>query len=343
MPAEKRFDIIAEKIHCTRTYKRDGAMVSDMGSGGHGVVYRKQGERRLMPIPEKYLASADWANGKVRHCAVAVNQGMRGEGAARDAGEDFIRALAEDQAAGGAAFIDVNVDQLSTDNHVRVDAVRYVIGLVEEACPAPVSVDSSNVDVLRAGLAACMDRDRGRPMLNSVSLERTDGIDLAREYDTVVVASAAGEAGLPSSVEERMANLARLMPLLKEAGRDDDRIYIDPLVLPIATDPGNGKGCLDAITAVRETYGPAVHITGGFSNVSFGMPNRKLINQVFAHLCVEAGADSGIVDPLHINAKILAGLDTGADSYGLASDLLLGKDEFGMNFITASREGRIQP
>jgi 5-methyltetrahydrofolate--homocysteine methyltransferase len=341
MSVAHRFDIIAEKIHCTRTYKRNGAMVEDMGSGKYGVVYRRQGERCLLPISADYLAGADWESGKVRHCAVAVNQGMHGSGGEADAGVDFIRTLAADQAAGGSAFIDVNVDEFSTDNARRVQAVAWVIGLVQEACPVPVSVDSSNIEVLRAGLTACTDRERGRPMLNSVSLERVEGIELAREFDTVVVASAAGEAGLPSTVQERMDNLGRLIPLLREVGLGDDRFYIDPLVLPIATDPSNGKVCIDAITAIRETFGPRIHITGGFSNVSFGMPNRKLINQVFTHLCVQAGADSGIVDPLHINAKILGDLDTGSAGYQLARALLLGEDEFGMNYISASREGRI--
>lgn len=341
MAAEMRFDIIAEKIHCTRTYKRDGKMVEETGPGRYAVVYRKQGERCFLPISEAYLAGADWGSGKVRHCAVALNQGMHGDGADAEAGIDFVQALAAGQAASGSAFIDVNVDELSTDNDVRVKAVAWVVGLVQEACSVPLSIDSSNVEVLRAGLAACTDRKRGRPMLNSVSLERADGISLAREFDAVVIASAAGETGLPSSVQERMDNLARLVPMLRDAGLSDDQIYFDPLVLPIATDPGNGKGCIEAVAAIREAYGKDVHITGGFSNVSFGMPGRKLINQVFTRLCVEAGADSGIVDPLHINASILAGLDTSAEKYALARDLLLGEDEFGMNFITASREGRI--
>lgn len=341
MPDHSRFEIIAEKIHCTRTYKSTGVMVAELEPGRFGVAYRRDGEKRFLPIPEGYLSGADWEKGKVRHCAVAVDQGMKGSGPGQAAGIDFIQSMAHEQARQGAAYIDINVDEYSTDNDVRIDVVSWVAGLVQDACATPISVDSSNVEVLRAGLQACTDTGRGRPMVNSVSLERADAIALAAEFDVVVVASAAGEKGLPSTLEERMANLERLMPKLREVGLADGQVYIDPLVLPIATDASNGKSCIDAVAAIRKTYGPDIHITGGFSNVSFGMPNRKLINQVFTQLCVEAGADSGIVDPLHINASILADIDPEAEDIQLARDLLLGDDEFGMNYIAASREGRI--
>ena len=71
------------------------------------------------------------------------------------------------------------------------------------------------------------------------------------------------------------------------------------------------------------------------------MPSRTLINQVFTRLATDAGADSGIVDPAHINGKILAGLDRSTEAYELARALLTGEDDFGMNFIMAVREGRI--
>ena len=71
------------------------------------------------------------------------------------------------------------------------------------------------------------------------------------------------------------------------------------------------------------------------------MPNRKLLNQVFTHLAIEAGADGGIVDPLQINAGILAKLDTHSTEFGLAKALLTGQDEFGMNYIAACRDGTI--
>jgi 5-methyltetrahydrofolate--homocysteine methyltransferase len=131
------------------------------------------------------------------------------------------------------------------------------------------------------------------------------------------------------------------MPKLEAAGIRGGDVYIDPLVFPIATDSNNAKGFLDSVVAIRRQYGPDVHITGGLSNVSFGMPARKLINQVFTWLAVEAGADSGILDPLQMNSKILSQVDTTTEAFGLAKALLSGEDLFGVEYILAHREGRL--
>jgi cobalamin-dependent methionine synthase I len=218
--------------------------------------------------------------------------------------------------------------------------MQWTVDAVQKAVAVPVSVDSSHIAVLRAGLQAC-DPSRGRPMVNSVSLERAEAIEIAAAHKAVVIASAAGEKDLPNTPEERVANFERLMPKLRIVGFEDDDLHLDPLVFPISTDGGNGRRFLDTVAAVRARYGDAVHIVAGLSNVSFGMPNRKLINQVFARLAVEAGADGGIVDPLQINAGILDTLDPATEAFKLARALLLGEDEFGMEYIAASREGRV--
>ncbi|MBN1675993.1 MAG: dihydropteroate synthase [Kiritimatiellae bacterium] len=331
---------IGENIHCTRVHKRGGKYAIAREDGSGVIAYDAAGERRFLPIPRAFIDCADWENGKVRHCAVAIWQGLNGAEAERAAGADYIASLARAQEAAEAQYLDVNVDEFSTDDAEKAAAMTWAVAVVQRASTLPVSVDSSNTAILRAGLEAC-DRGRAKPMVNSVSLERAAAIPLAAEFGAVVIASAAGESGLPSTTEGRLANLAALMPMLKEAGFEADSIHVDPLVFPIATDSANGKALLEAVTAVRETYGATLHVGGGLSNVSFGMPNRKLINQVFAYLAVEAGADSGIVDPLQVNSQRLRELDTGSESFALAKALLLGEDEFGMNFIMASREGRI--
>ena len=80
-------------------------------------------------------------------------------------------------------------------------------------------------------------------------------------------------------------------------GIEHDRLFIDPLVFPISVDGAFGHHCLDAIREIRARW-PAAHITGGMSNVSFGLPNRRLINDAFLVMAIEAGADSGIIDPI---------------------------------------------
>ncbi|MBU0714936.1 MAG: dihydropteroate synthase [Verrucomicrobia bacterium] len=333
----KTFIVIGENIHCTRVLKRDGNLVD---AAAHVIRYDDAGKKKTLPIPEILLKSADWENGKIKHCVAAIWQGLYGQGPAQEAGRDYLRVMAAKQEKAGASFLDVNVDEFSMDLPERIKAMQWTAALVQGASRLPLSIDSSNSDIMRAGLKAC-EQARGRPMVNSISLERIGLLGAVAEYQPAVVASAAGENGLPANTEERLDNLGRLIPQLTAKGIQMDWIHVDPLVYTISTEANNGKMFLDAVQAIRAKYGPAVHIIGGLSNVSFGMPARKLINQVFAYLAVEAGGDGGIVDPLQINAKILQGLDTKAEPFQLAKALLLGTDDFGMNFIAAHRAGKL--
>jgi len=337
---KRPFAIIGENIHCTRIFKVGGANVKKLDSGAHVIAYNAGKEAKQLPIPERFTQCADWEAAKVKHCAVAVWQGLYGKGADPAAGIHYLQTLAAKQESAGARFLDVNIDEFSTDTDEKLRAMKWIVDVVQKGSKLPLSIDSSNPAILRTGLAAC-DRARGPAMVNSVSLERADSIAVAAEFKAAVVASAAGEKGLPSSLDERMANLAALFPKLQAAGITPEATYVDPLVFPISTDSTNGKNLLEAVRQIRARHGEGVHITGGFSNVSFGMPARKLINQVFTWLAVEAGADSGIVDPMQINGKILDSLDTNAETFNLAKALLTGEDDFGVEFISAHREGKL--
>ena len=330
---------VGENIHCTRIYKVGGKFCRQDGDG-YSIYYKAGSEDRTLPVPESFMSGSDWEAGKVKHCAVAIQQGVYGEGAAQAAGIDYIQSLARRQVAAGATYLDINVDEYSTDIEERMRLMVWTVNQVQAAVEIPVSIDSSDMGILAAGLKAC-DTSRGKPMVNSVSLERPEAIAAAAGAGAVVIASAAGESGLPANTEERLANLDRLMPLLEAAGFMAGDIHVDPLVFPISVDGTNGTGFLDAVRAIREKYGPEIHIVAGLSNVSFGMPSRKLINQVFTYLAVEAGADGGIVDPMHINADVVNSMDVESEGFRLAKDLLSGADDFGMNFITATREGTI--
>lgn len=335
-----RFVIVGENIHCTRILKVGGKSVKDMGDGTHAIVYKSGKDTKNLPVPKVFTETAAWRDSKVKHCAVAIWQGNYGDAAGKAAGIDYIQSLAKEQERAGASFLDINVDEFSTDAAEKIRMMRWTVDTVQKAVKIPISVDSSNTDILRAGLEAS-DKSRGKPMVNSVSLERASAIPVAAEFGAAVIASAAGEKDLPNAVEERMKNFDTLMPKLRAAGFTDNRIHADPLVFPISTDGGNGKRFLDTVSGVRKKYGPDIHIVAGLSNVSFGMPNRKIINQTFSWLAVEAGADGGIVDPMQINKTILEEMDTNSEGFKLARALLMGEDEFGMNFIAASREEKI--
>ena len=335
----KTLIVVGENIHCTRVYKVGGAFVKPHGAG-QAIVYGGKADTRYLPIPARFTETADWASGKVKHCAVAVWQGLYGDAAGKAAAVDYLRYLAARQEAADASFLDVNVDEFSTDVAERCRAIKWVAGIVQAGSQLPLSIDSSNEVILRAGLESC-DPKRARPMVNSVSLERQSSIAVAAEFKAVVIASAAGEKDLPGDTATRLANINRLMPLLSAVGIKGNSVFVDPLVFPVATDSNNAQSFIDAVSAIRRTYGPEIHISGGLSNVSFGMPARKLINQVFTWMVVEAGGDSGILDPLQMNAKILAAVDSASEPFKLARALLTGEDLFGVEFITAQREGKL--
>jgi 5-methyltetrahydrofolate--homocysteine methyltransferase len=115
-------------------------------------------------------------------------------------------------------------------------------------------------------------------------------------------------------------------------------IYIDPLMFPISVDQQYGNHVFDAIRQLRNHYGPDVRITGGFSNVSFGLPCRKLINDVFSVLAIEAGADSGIVDPVANDLGRIFMLDRSSAAWEHARALLVGEDPDCMMFLMAFRQ-----
>ncbi len=336
----EKFIGVGENIHCTRVYKVGGKFAVESVGGGYEILYKSEGESRALLIPECFMEGSTWGSGKVKHCAVAIHQGVYGDEAGKSAGLDYIQALAKRQEAAGATYLDINVDEFSTDVEERMRLIEWTVKAAQDVVSIPMSIDSSDIDILKAGLAAC-DLSRGKPMVNSVSLERMDAVEVAATAKAVVIASAAGESGLPANTEERLANLDRLMPVLEGAGFVKGDIHVDPLVFPISVDGTNGVGFFDAVSAVREKYGPEIHIVAGLSNISFGMPSRKLINQVFTYLAVKAGADGGIVDPMHINADVVNNMDTESNGFKLAKELLLGEDDFGMNFITAMREGTL--
>ena len=123
-----------------------------------------------------------------------------------------------------------------------------------------------------------------------------------------------------------------IMAKAKEYNIDPSRLHIDPLVVTLGTDETALTTFAECCRLIKQKY-PTIHITSGLSNISFGLPARKLINQAFMVLAMNAGMDSAIVDP------------TNRDMLGMiyATEALLEEDEFCMEYITAYREGLIGP
>jgi hypothetical protein len=335
------FIVIGENIHATRVVLRGGQRVVTLSDGRPALPFTDEAnvERRLL-VPDAALDGPEGPKQKVKHVKAAVLAGMGSDADAAGLGRGYVRAMARRQAAAGAHFLDLNVDEVTTDVDGRIAAMRWIVGAVEDATDVALALDSSSAAVLRAGLAAAS-RRAGAPLLNSAALDRLDVLDLAAAEGCAVVLSATGAGSMPANSDERVANARALIDAATARGIGLGALHVDALVLPVAVDPEIGGHFLDAVRALRAAFGAELHLTGGLSNVSYGLPARKLLNDVFIDLAIAAGADSGIIDPLANDPRRIAGLDRGARPYQLAADLLTGADPYGGEFLRAFRAGEL--
>ena len=336
----KSFIVVGENIHCTRIVKRNGKRAITLGDGREVVTFQHNGEDRQLSIPENWASvSPAFEQGKVKHGALAMYQAMNGSGSDQKDGEDYLCWMAERQINAGATFLDVNVDEYSTDKGAVIDTMIFIVDFLGRRYDTPLSIDSSDPDTLRTGLERCR-KDIRPPMLNSVSLEREEVADLVVEFNADAIVNAAGKSGMPCGVEDRMENLRQILGILTGNGVAVERLHIDALVLPISTDPMNGQYFMQATEQAVKEF-PGIHANGGLSNISFGMPNRKLLNMTFTRICTDIGLDGGIIDPVSMSAEAISGMDTESEPFTLAKAVLTGEDMFGMEYIGASRDGRI--
>lgn len=238
--------------------------------------------------------------------------------------EDKIRLLARTQAEAGANYIDANA---GTSPEIEPETLIWLVKLIQQEVDVPLSLDSTNPEALNAVLPHM----NNTPLINSVSGEK-DRIDnvlpLVVEHNCPLVLLAVGDRGLPKGIDDRMEVIRYLITLCREKGIPDENMFVDPLVMTIATGFEHGNIALATIKMVREEF-PNIHITGGLSNISFGMPVRGLLNQSFISMAIAAGLDSAITDPTERN--MLGTI--------LAAETLLGKDSYCKNYNGAFRRG----
>ena len=336
------FVIIGENIHATRVVLLKGIRVSTLEDGTEAVLFAgESGQQLSMPIPESYKKTQPYQQGHVKHYMIAVNKGLTEDPEEQAQGEAYVKYGVRRQENAGARFLDVNVDEVSYRLEVQIQAMEWLVKTVQEVSSLPPSVDSSNAEIIAAGLAQ-YDGRAGRPMLNSLALERPETLDLVEQHNARIIVTAAGAEGMPADAAERVDNVKQLMDLVEARGIPLDDVYIDGLVFPISVAADYGRHYLDAVTELRQLYGTEVHITGGLSNVSFGLPQRKLVNLAFIHLALEAGIDSGIVDPVQCDIQAILDLDIESEPIRLAREVLLGEDEFCVNYLQAWRAGRLE-
>ena len=316
--------LIGENLNATRKVKADGKMIVEFAPGKKGYPYKNlQGETCHLDLTEALQTDAVKQSGKVGYIAWGVIN--------KD--EAFISAISQNQVRLGSDYLDCCVDEISPWPEERHKHMPWLVQTVQKYVQVPLSLDSSDTETMRAALEV-YDRKSGTPMLNSVNLEesRLPVFGLAHEAECHLLGNASGASTLPSSVEERVENLTRLMALMDENQIPLNRRTLDPLVLPIGTNPEYGLHFLKSCETLRANFGPEFHLTGGFSNVSFGLPQRRLLNEAMTWLSRQAGCDTAFIDPAQVKA-----FRPEDEGFQFAVTALKGEDMYCINYINYCR------
>lgn len=239
--------------------------------------------------------------------------------------EPFIVTEAKKQASAGATHIDLNA---GGDPSKEVEDMKWLAETLKDVVELPFSFDSANPEALEEGLKIC---NRPGTIINSITgeKERIEKIlPLVKEYGTGVICLTLDERGMPADFGRRIEVTRAIAGLAESEGISLDRLYFDHVVSCVATSPEQGVFVLEAVSETKKMY-PEAHIALGLSNISYGLPGRNNLNRVFLAMLIAAGCDGAIMDPC----------EPGMMCTLLSSQVVLGKDEFGMNYLTAYREG----
>jgi 5-methyltetrahydrofolate--homocysteine methyltransferase len=234
--------------------------------------------------------------------------------------------VAREQADAGAHYLDANAGIFQEHEPAKLS---WIVETIQKTVDRPCCLDSPNPRALKAALKV----HRGRAMVNSISLEKErfhSLLPLIKDYSPKVVALCLSEEGMPKDAEDRYRLASMLVEKLLAAGLSPDDIYVDPLIQPLATDFCQGLIALGAIEKIKNSF-PEAHVVCGLSNISFGLPQRKLLNQIFLVLALSKGLDAVILNPN--DSRLISCLK--------AAQVMLGMDEYCSQYLQAYRQGRL--
>jgi len=234
---------------------------------------------------------------------------------------DRVRSDAIAQVEAGAQMLDVNAGVPLVDEPALLVAT---IKAVSEVTDVPICIDSSVIEALEAALAAY----EGKALVNSVTAEdeRMDRIlPVVKKYGAAVIGMSNDETGITMVPQERVEIARRIIERAMYYGIPAEDVIIDPIAMTVAADPQAGLVTLETMRLIKEQLGN--NMICGASNVSFGLPDRHILNAAFFPVAMHAGLTCAITNPLVPEVRKAV----------QASDLLLGHDEYAMNWISAFR------
>jgi 5-methyltetrahydrofolate--homocysteine methyltransferase len=248
--------------------------------------------------------------------------------AVRERNTEVIQEEAVKQVRAGANTLDVNCGSLKAEE--EPEALTWLVKTVQSITALPLCLDSPNPEALAAALTV----HQGKPMINSISGERSRYarvLKLIKGYHASVIALSMDDRGIPQEKSQALEVGVGLVENLLADGIPLDDIYFDPLVRSLATNQGSVLETLGLMQDLKVRF-PGLHFISGLSNVSFGLPERRHLNRAFVVLSVASGLDAVIMDPLDRDMVALI----------YAAEALTGMDRFCLKYIEAYHQGRLK-
>ena len=235
--------------------------------------------------------------------------------------------LAQKQDVAGSAYIDINVGTGEGSRDDEIVSMQWAIETIQNEIDTPLCIDSADPILLEAALDI---RDGKTSLINSTKAEDDnlkEIIPLAVRHNASLIALAMDEHGIPKTVQDRLNACEKIAEACHRYGLSLDKVFFDPLVLPVSTDIQQGRVTLDTLAEIKKEFSTSKSVMG-LSNVSFGLPDRVGLNAAFLHMAISAGLDAAIMDPL--DQQMMAAVRT--------AEVLVGKDRHCRRYTRAFRE-----
>lgn len=243
--------------------------------------------------------------------------------AIKEKNASIIHELAKKQTEAGATYLDINVGTAAADQH---DAMRWLVETTQEAVKTPLAIDSQKLDVVKAGLEVA----KNEVMINSSQGEPEDldiYIPLAKEHNAALICLTMNKGGVPQNVDTRVEIAATIVGKVMEHGMDMDKVFIDPIILPVNVDQKQPGYMLEVFSQIKLLSDPQPHITVGLSNFSQGTKEKSLLNSTMLIMAIAAGMDTALLDVL----------DTDLMDAGICAEMILNKQIYSDSFLKAAR------
>lgn len=241
--------------------------------------------------------------------------------------KDVIQKLALGQIEAGANYLDVNVGT-AVPSAKKGEAMVWLIEAIQEVTDAPLALDTPILSVMETSLEAA----KTPPMINSTQAD-PDRLEtylkLAIDNDASLIALTMDKDGVPQDVDRRIELAGNIVVAAMEAGFPFEKLFIDPIILPVKAVQQQPKILLESIQQLQALADPSPHFVVGLSNISQGAKENHLINRTYLAMCITMGLDAAIVDPF----------DTELMNIMITAELLLNKQIYSDSFLAAYLSG----